>query len=1367
MTLAGVSQTPPKDATNKTTIIPLDDPEVSFSEAYSVQDVSIEQILKSIDKCQAEIAQIALTPFKDVIIDYEVFTKPDFLEKSFERDPVLFFNAVLAIAEYMSYLCVYLESKNKNCFSLSLSVKSYLKKSIVDDKAFLDLFGRMKEKWENTKHCPLLQEIMKAAFGLVAADLEIIKNCFTPSVIKFLTETVLVQSMLCQSRVFPMVLEVFGKVFVFLSLKAAPTIIRSFIDNEKKFANYNVPSNNQHPNTDFQTLLRLFAVFGNLWPTAEFSEYFICEENFLLRYNSEFISPSLFCALVELYSSIIRSTDSANKIIKIIDDTNSEIISFPNFLYAIRGHADDLNSCEIDRRKLSSDDAMGLESVIRLLSKIALYSSKQFFMLIHKLDPNWNIVTSLIFLVLSPIPASLKSKCFDLIGRVASKTEPSEQRSMCIFIWEQLKMSQLLTYEHLDAKKGGILDDIYKVEVPAKLFSLTRSFIRMLTFILDTNVSPDSFSLYHRFMCEEILQNLKSWSFSNTSDKWGLVCEISQCWTNLLNHSPLVCEPLYTSALCDHSFVQSLLSIITDEDVPLEALLCVFRLLYLLSIVEDKVIDSTILKSRPLFTPVATQISWNSNIIYKLMRCVACIDRDLQIVSIHLLKILALSSPNIVQVILTKPQASSISVIKHVLSQDEQEEDHETNVRCTLLSFLLSLGSSSFFLRHVCGFDQYDPPISISQSSLKTGILNAILSKLILAQTLVLYPLFSSLSFQILLLLCEHHLTIGPLLNLLLSTKEPFFSEQLRNLSNERSPMVAIGCFLQILAREASNNNEVSFAGVTLNAFRYLLSPNSEIAKVSRNILAFDFIDRIDDMNASVMVSRGIQEVSVAYLNNPYALTSMSESGGMWRSTWTLFILTIIEKVLVLQNRECVELLTEAAAVAGRIIFGCKSFGEPEISDSEVIYGATLQAITRLHSIGFHSSMISLYSLIDNVISSIPEKSSLPFSTIFSRFENSVISSLSQDSLNEVPALRGAAFSAAESLLPFSSIDSFSEFSRKCLLQIESDWRDFNEDPVSGGFILKAKCSYFIRYIALSTNNKRCRLFVDNGLVFLLSHETFWKSIAESYSTCATSDRSETFLIVGSKILRLLSTLIAALSLSEDIKKQIDLFLNKFRDSLCAIMDFGGLVTQTSLNFLSNLMTFISLAPGLDKRGGPLAQRVPNIFQHFVDEDSWKSLLRERSQISTKSENVKGVSSETQSQSVVIVSRILQSSVCFLAKLCEHSLVFSPPLFGEEWRTSNKGKIAQNKPPLSVITSFLNNILGEADLKKVSVIASMCLLIIWRHIDRWAHEEINFDIGLIKSEATAFKRQPFIGISPNTGIDTVILKKIIAFANDK
>ena len=208
-----------------------------------------------------------------------------------------------------------------------------------------------------------------------------------------------------------------------------------------------------------------------------------------------------------------------------------------------------------------------------------------------------------------------------------------------------------------------------------------------------------------------------------------------------------------------------------------------------------------------------------------------------------------------------------------------------------------------------------------------------------------------------------------------------------------------------------------------------------------------------------------------------------------------------------------------------------------------------------------------------------------------------------------------------------------------------------------------------------------------------------------------------------------------------------------------------------------------SVVPGIDKLSdNSIADEIPRVFERAYKPDMFLKNLKERP---NSNYGLRQISKDNEyseyDNAKKIVNGILKYCICFIAKCSDYRIVFSPPLTGSQ---AISGK--NDNPPLSTVTTYVSNLLTTKvasdvkkdkdlvdndlktiDKKELKIIASMCLLIIWRHLDRWSGENVDFHVSTLRSQAKMFAGSQFTKEGNDEKLDVTILNKIIAFASDK
>ena len=1330
-----------------------DNQEMLFLEAYN-DPSNIAQDFKEIKShFTSTLKSFTLIPESDVIHDCDLFSVPDLPSISLERDSSLFFKLIMSIGELF---CTFLVLSNYTTWEIDQDSNKKLEQQIYRFiSSELDT-----DEFKSPRFKPIL-DLVKAAAYIVLVNLcpqnnddydkqesnQFLDGCktyFNDKTVKFLTEVVIVQKSLCRSKAFKPFLEVVGKIFivqvVFADSESVRDILTDMFNNEKTNSYENKPTN------EFQTYLNFVKTVNNFYDTPELPEMLI--DSILFRQASDFGVPAFFCSFVDFLTSMVKSFELAEYIVYYIKESSSEILNFDNFFKAIQGHTEDLLKCEIDRQQLDAKDSLGIESVLRLISALCSYFPP-FLKSLFDEYKDYNIVNSLLMHTLSPVPCSFKAECFNCLG------------TLNVNLWGHIKAAKLLTIEMVNTQKHGIISDIFDIEAPSHMFSVPRGFANMIKSLLaNPSFAPDDFIVYHRFMHEIVLNNLTKWSYLYIEMKWGMLQAICDAWISALSRKNYldICMPIFRSAISDQTFVSKLLDLTNDDACPIECLRSVYSFLLLLLQKEKDFLKKAFTTNEPSSANIANQISRNSNSIIKMLHCLLSHFKDFQIISLKLIEFLSLSLPLIVQLLLTKPSAHAIQIFSHILEFDDYE-DLDTdyiNVRCLLLDFLFKLGSNSYFLRHVCGFDQHSIPESLLTSTLDSGVFVVLSKKLCEDETHKNFPNFVSKALRVLLLGCKQELTIGSTLNLLRSNQNSFFRSQLWYLSYEHSLPTAIGYFLQILARETINSSQTgSLSGITRDSFNFLMSAQINNKYSKRSVLLLYFIDKINNKDESKPIIKGINNLAISYLNSDSIISFMQENEHAWPLTWIQVVFCLLDKLQTLNNHHLTASIANICILIIHSIFIDKKFGEinSENIGLKKLFTLLLKSINHLMDIEDIHSRTSLYTIISAVVTSLIPSDELI--RIYRSFENQILRCALLDMDSEIPILRSSSFTLIESLIPYSTPGLFLSYLDSSILQIESDWKFFENNPKSALFCISLKCKLYSKFITFSKNPFiEYRTILGNGLINRMSYGSFWNKCFEMISN---SSEYILHLHTASDILFLFALMSTVFGESEDLRIQIRKFLRDYEKVFSASIDYTGFITLDTIQFFVAFFKLLSTLPKIeDIQDISLWERIPYIFRRFANEDDWRNNLKNKD------------STEVFEKAKKLVSQLLMSGIFLLTKMSERKNVFSSPIFGEEWRSKFLVRMNNESLPLSIITSYLIKIMNntkENNSKERGVISS-CLVLIWWHIYRWNSSPGDIDIGSVKEQARAFSQEPFSKFSENSDIDSLILKKLTHISNE-
>ncbi|EAY03362.1 hypothetical protein TVAG_398870 [Trichomonas vaginalis G3] len=1150
--------------------------ETNFRLTYKKKELETSDFDEVINRCRTLIKKISNPPSKSSIQYYEEFTRPSFAHFTIENETKPFYDASMAVTEFVGMLTNPYFEPNKQKFVSHIG-------------------GKIQEEWQECSRCPQLQQIMKAAFGIIADIRDFIEKSYTPSLLIFIANTLLLQSSISQTQSYQLVLEIYAQAFVFKVIEKHKDRIQGFIENERQIKHDYIfaeeaPEKN---NTDFRDFIQLVTVLARMRKDPDFGRHFYSMGTEIISSATDFTQPRFVAAFIKLLASLSVDKETSELVYDRLAKSNSQLINLPHFLQAISGYADDFNQSQANVAKLSEDDSSTLESIFRLLSSLFKHSE----LCRREIINSNNLINNLITYVSSMIPATLKSCCYDTLSEI------SQDETYTVEIWKKFVFTEILTPDNVQSGTGGIILDIEKTELAERAYPLMRSFVRFLSKLVQNAPPPLNFEHIHVFLLEFCLLKLPDRLYAHFNEKWSILCEICQVWTNLFKYDKVHYNLVMRSALCDQRFIRGLLTIVVEDETPLETLLCVYRLLFTISQHEEEFFQNPDSSFHSSVVSLSQQVSWSSDFLKKLILSVAENDKDVQISAISLSQYLANNAAQIVQVVFTsvKPIPCFIKVIE----RDEEEEpskigNEETCVRVRLLKFLVSLGSSSYFARYVSGFDVSDPPTSLLKSTLEKGIIPKLVEKMGTTMAAKNYPRFAAASLQLMLMLCDHSLTVSPLLSSLRSSPHSFFDRQLVNLQDNHSSMTAIGCFLMLLAREAMESAKNS-SGTTLHVVQILLNVVGFSEQRSRVVLAFEFIDRIDDSDEATLIAKGMFQAVVSFITNKNVIISAKH----WGNAWISFMIHLLNKITTVSNSETTMYLSQAVGFIGHSIFADKIFGKIDKHDILVSFNALIEALISLHINRHSDSMLGVYSLFTSLLANREIDEEL--CQIYLENSSRISSCFLDDMKNQIPVTKAAVFAAAESLVSFAKDSSLDEFISYSIAQLPTDWLIFDEDNDAGAFVLGSKFSFFTRVISSGSDPS---IFIQRGLITLIGHKSMWESLGESFSTSTNSPISELILQTASKAIKAMSALAASSSNNEDVKKQSRQFISDFAETFSSVFQFGGFFTLDALQMITDLVCFMSLVPSaVDKY---LMNRLASLRQRFIGNEQWRELLRKK-----------------------------------------------------------------------------------------------------------------------------------------------------------
>lgn len=1196
-----------KDNANVVQSIVYKPAETYFRTTYSKKELEKTDFEEVITRCRNLIKRITNIPTKSNIQYYEEFTRPSFANFNLENETKPFYDASMAVTEFVGMLTHPTFDQNKQKFFDAINTK-------------------INEEWQDCSRCPQMQHIMKAAFGIMVDHNQYISQSYTPSTLSFIANTLLLQSSISRTQSYQLVLEIYAQVFVFKAIEKHKERIQTFIDNEKQVTTNLIFGEEQAEknNSDFRDFISLVTVIGRMRRDPDFGRHFYSMGTEIISSATDFTQPRFVAPFIELLASLSVDKETAELIYHRLAKSNSPLINLQHFLDAITGYVDDFNQSQANVSKLSEDDSMTLESIFRLLSAFFKHSD----LCRSKIIVQNNLINNLISFVSSMIPASLKACCYDTLAEI------SQDEAFTTEIWRRFVFTEILTPDNVQLGSGGIISDIEKTETTERSYPLMRSFVRFISYLVQKSPPPINFEHIHVFLCELCLLKLSDRLYAHFNEKWSILCEITQAWTNLFKYDRQFYNFVMRSALCDQRFIRALINFAIEEEAPMETLLCIYRLMYTISQHEQEFFQNPDSGFHSSIVILSQQISWSSDFLKKLIVCVSENDRDLQMAAISLSQYLAINAAQIVQVVFTsvRPIPCFIKVIQKDEEENDKIGDEETCIRVRLLSFLASLGSSSHFLRYVSGFDISDPPTSLLKSTLEKGIIPKIVEKMGLTRAARNYPRFAATSLQIFLLLCDHSLTVSPLLNCLRSSPHSFFDRQLVDLQDDRSSMTAIGCFLMLLAREAMESQQNSSCGTTLQVVNILMNSVGYSEQRSRVVLCFEFIDRIDDSSEATLIAKGLFQAVVSFLSNKNVCQSVSRH---WGSVWVHLIEHILNKMTTVNNFETTQYLSHTAGFLGKSIFSDQAFGAVDAQDYSTVFTAVVTSLENLRVKQHCDSMTGIYSLFASLLKD--DKNSDTLRGIYVDNSSSIVQSLINDSRNQIPITKAAVFAAAEALVPFASDGSLDKFIKHCITQLPTDWMIFDEDNESGAFVLGAKFSFFARVISCGMDPAP---FIDHGFIVNSCHKPLWESLGEYFSTSTNSTLSEMMLETASKAIRAMSALLAAAQDSEDVKGQASQFVSLFSEQFSSVFMFGGFFTLGALNMIADLVCFLALIPeSVDQH---LLSRLNMLRARLSVNEQWRELLRKKAgNIEMPSQKTYSAASRTAKRIVLAVNYLI------------------------------------------------------------------------------------------------------------------------------
>jgi hypothetical protein len=756
---------------------------------------------------------------------------------------------------------------------------------------------------------------------------------------------------------------------------------------------------------------------------------------------------------------------------------------------------------------------------------------------------------------LSPVPATLKARCFDALGAL------SRNQKRTAGIWNLLTESQILTQNTLKNRNGGIIHEIDATETDSGYYPLAHPFVRFLAFLLGGLADQKmkiAFEIYHQFLFEQCLLRLKRRVFRHFVEKWMWLAAITQCWTNLLRLPIESCKPVFRSLLGDHELLSELLRLILEEEAPLETLFCVFRLFLRVADRQNEFLGNKDDADRSLsFDPIERLLSRNQDVLVKLIHCIKHRDFNFQIVFIHLVRRIAIAAPATSQVVFCGIKAKAVKIFQKIIQQNEPEVPVKKNIRNTLLSALRSLGANSFFLRSMCGYDMTDLPRSLLQSTLNHGILLTILNKLQDSYSTREFPHFVAQSLKLMFGLADDPWTALSALTLIRSS-QAFFHIQRELLQGPSAELTCIGCYMRLLAREA-RMNQSGTNGITTNAFLDLFGQGSFHDDRSRVVLVHGFLDRMDDSKKSISIGLGLEEILIT-IKGSTVITQKLE--GLRISPWPRLLRIILEKAEATNRPDIASFLTGVC----HILTGDKK------QSKEKLFNLAVRVLKALHEKGFREAKLGIYTLFMKMDCSTFEKA---------RYD--LFFAIATDDLQtEIPIVRSAIFQAAERVVfcPRFTEASAIGFVSEALNLFTAIWSAAIQNPGVGFFPLRSMVAFFTRACLFPDLRN---LLVRNGIILHFRVPAFWESmliqiIQHPYYDMALKELTLSTCV---QVMQLLAMLFTFFWATPEVVDQFKDFFQRLEQQFIGFLNFPKTARFgiSGLWLFDNLCQFMILAP--------------------------------------------------------------------------------------------------------------------------------------------------------------------------------------------
>ena len=530
--------------------------ETYFREAYNKTSLDKSDFDQCISRCRELIKKVTLTPTTSTIQNWEEYTRPSFARFTIQSESKPFYEASMAVAEFVTLLTLKSYTENPTKFTSGIG-------------------GQIQEPWEELSDKPKFQNVMCAAFGIAAGLDQFVDRFFTSETLTFLTKTVLLQSTLSQTQSYQLVLESFARIFVVKVLEDYRAKIQEFIQNENEAVQVGLfaDQSRRPTTTEYSDFLKLVIVIARMYKRSDFQLVFFNLTTDLL--SPENVNQDRFVAV---YMDVMASLAVDKKMANAVYDSITKLVTYnlQHFLNAIDGYVSDFKQASATQSRLSELDSHTLEVKLDLIARLFKFNEEtrkeinEQRSMTADLLPSDTLINNLISLIHSAIPATLKARCFDVLSSLV------QDGPTFGVTWSCFESTEILTEDHIEKNSGGIISDIEEVEVPERGYPLLRSFIRFLSYLMarkDDHPSEECAQRVHTFLLENTLLQINNRMYSHFNEKWSILCELCQVWHNMFFQDSNIYNILLHTAFCDHRFVRINLSLINEEACPLETLL--------------------------------------------------------------------------------------------------------------------------------------------------------------------------------------------------------------------------------------------------------------------------------------------------------------------------------------------------------------------------------------------------------------------------------------------------------------------------------------------------------------------------------------------------------------------------------------------------------------------------------------------------------------------------------------------------------------------------------------------------------------------------------------------------------------------------